>query len=406
VVILNWIVGFLLRLVIVPFDLLMGRRRKVYSGSTVVRASRAAVWDHLIAEELHYEGMVPYIVRQRRRPDQPDILDAEVVVGDASMKMVLRELENDGGSRIVAQVLKEGTDPALYLGRDYIIATEIEPTEAPDAVKLTITYSVVHETLGGRFNLPLSLDSGLRRIKTHVEKVVGTYEAGRTNAPLRDALVTGVLTLGSFAILFDAAFAAQLVFILLLHELGHVLAMRWLGMPVKGIYFVPFMGAVAVGQTTFGSEARRGFVALMGPAASMITSALFMYLFATTGDQIWRVLALMSIILNGFNLIPVLPLDGGQILSALLSRAPATAQRVVQLALLAIAGALALQFEAYITLTFVGIVAFFLAVQKPSPIRLQPIEIRAAIPLTLAYLATFAFYVGAGLWLVQLGGAS
>jgi Zn-dependent protease len=131
-----------------------------------------------------------------------------------------------------------------------------------------------------------------------------------------------------------------------------------------------------------------------------------MYLFATTGDQIWRVLALMSIILNGFNLIPVLPLDGGQILSALLSRAPATAQRVVQLALLAIAGALALQFEAYITLTFVGIVAFFLAVQKPSPIRLQPIEIRAAIPLTLAYLATFAFYVGAGLWLVQLGGAS
>lgn len=401
--VLRWIVSFLYRLVVVPVDVLLGRRRKAYQARIGINAPRAAVWAHLIADKIAYDGVVPYEVSQRRRPGQPGMIDAKITLGETELNMVLREIENDGHARISTEVLREGTDDALYLGDDYRITTDIAPAGDADGCYLTLTYEVTHTTLGGRFNLPLSVDPALQRIKTHIEKAEGTAVAPARNAPWRDALITGVLTLGSFAILFDLTFAAKLVGVLLLHELGHVLAMRWIGLPVKGIYFVPFMGAVAVGQSGFSTEARRGFIALMGPAASMLTTLVFLYLYVSSGDRLWRDLALVSIILNGFNLLPVLPLDGGQILSALMSRAPFIAQRVVQLGLLAAAAVVALRLEAYVTLTFIGIVSLVLAMQKPALIRLQPIGVQAGFPLLVAYLATFAFYVGAGLWLFQLG---
>ncbi len=69
------------------------------------------------------------------------------------------------------------------------------------------------------------------------------------------------------------------------------------------------------------SEAERGFVALMGPGLSLLTTGAFVLLWQGTGTPLFAELALVSAVLNGINLAPVLPLDGGQIVDAILSRA-------------------------------------------------------------------------------------
>ena len=390
-----WIGKFLWLLATVPFEVLLGRRQKRYAAETYIAAPRNLVWSIVSADHQVYEGFVPIEIRQRRRAGTDDIYDATVTVGDMDLHLVSREVERRENELLVSEVLPDGTDPRLLIGRDYYTCLRLE--DGPQGgTRMELIYDLTHTTLGGRFNLPLGIASALDRFKRTAEKRFGAPSAARVPraAPVRDAIVTGAITLVSFWVLFDLSFAALLLAVLLLHELGHVLAMRWCGMPVRGVYFIPFMGAVAVGAGAFGTQARRGFVALMGPAASMLTSALFLYQAVQPGaDKAWFDLALISILLNGFNLLPVLPLDGGQILGALLSRSHPRAQRIVQLALLVGAALFAWHVGAFVTLAFLLIVAAVLLTRPLSGLNLAPIDLNGGVWLTIGYIATLAFYV-------------
>ncbi len=83
------------------------------------------------------------------------------------------------------------------------------------------------------------------------------------------------LTYASFLYLFGWQSAAILLVLIFIHEAGHALAMRMVGQPVQGIYFIPFFGGVAIAGAPHASQAERGFVALMGPGFSLITTAAF-----------------------------------------------------------------------------------------------------------------------------------
>ena len=89
---------------------------------------------------------------------------------------------------------------------------------------------------------------------------------------------------------------------------------------MRGIYFIPFFGGVAVGDSFGKSEVARGFIALMGPAASMLTTGLFAWLSLQNSEPFLSDLAILSAAVNGLNLLPILPLDGGRVLQALTSR--------------------------------------------------------------------------------------
>jgi len=388
-----WILRFIWLLFAVPLDLLVGRRHKHYSAKTHIAAPRNLVWSIVSANHQFYEGLVPIEIRQRPRPGAPDIYDATLTMGDLEFPLACRIVERRENALLVSEVLAEGTDPRLAIGDEYYTCVRL--SDAPEGgTQLELIYDLKHSTLAGRFNLPLGLNGALQRFKRTAEKRAGSVSSSNAPAPVRDALFTGALTLGSFWVLFDFSFAALLLVVLLLHELGHVLAMRWCGLPVRGIYFVPFMGAVAVGASAFGSQARRGFIALMGPAASMLTSAALVYAALQPGaSRLWFDAALISVMLNGFNLLPVLPLDGGQILGALLSRAHPQAQRFVQFALLLAAALLAMNLGAYLTLAFVIVVATVLMSRTATSLNLTPIDMKAGIWLALAYVATFAFYI-------------
>lgn len=114
-----------------------------------------------------------------------------------------------------------------------------------------------------------------------------------------------------------------LVAVLLLHEFGHFLAMRLLGYRDTEIFFLPFLGAAASGRKEDATVAQQVVVSLMGPLPGILLGlGLLLHgqsLFGPATQQV----AMMLIIINLFNLLPIVPFDGGQIVSrTLFARLP------------------------------------------------------------------------------------
>jgi Zn-dependent protease len=105
----------------------------------------------------------------------------------------------------------------------------------------------------------------------------------------------------------------------LLHELGHSLVARHLGVQIAGIELHMLGGAARmVGQPrSAGDEIA---IAAAGPAVSFALGGLGMVLSATTGWSGFSSFGWLNIALGAFNLLPALPMDGGRIARALLSQ--------------------------------------------------------------------------------------
>lgn len=104
----------------------------------------------------------------------------------------------------------------------------------------------------------------------------------------------------------------------LLHELGHALVARRLGVRVSGIELSFFGGAAKM--IDMPRTARHEIaIAAAGPAVSLALAGLGLGLGVAFGSYTLAVIGTINLIIAGFNLIPALPMDGGRILRALLS---------------------------------------------------------------------------------------
>lgn len=127
------------------------------------------------------------------------------------------------------------------------------------------------------------------------------------------------ISLAAYSIVFDWRFGLLLLFMIFWHEYGHVHAMRRVGIPVKGIYFIPLLGGAAVHEAPVTRRWHQVYVDLNGPlwGGALAVAALLVF-YGTGGDQpFWAALASWWALINLFNLLPVLPLDGGRTLSAI-----------------------------------------------------------------------------------------
>jgi Zn-dependent protease len=103
---------------------------------------------------------------------------------------------------------------------------------------------------------------------------------------------------------------------LFVHEYGHVHAMRRTGMKVRGMYFVPFVGALAVTEDAFTSRRQQAYVALNGPLWGSLLALAPAALWWWTGEPMWATIAAWWALINLFNLLPIAPLDGGRVMQA------------------------------------------------------------------------------------------
>jgi Zn-dependent protease/uncharacterized protein YndB with AHSA1/START domain len=357
--------------------------------STEINAPRDLVWKASSASAIVFEGPPRMEIATALRPGTTDVYEGTVTVGDKVMPMTYREVENNPPDALLIEVLKEGSAPSIAPGRDHFVACKLD--ERTDGTLLTTVHELTHETFSSRILIPLGARLNGRRLRNYCEAQAGVPP--RATSKLGAALLTGALTYASFIYLFDWMLAAILLVLLVVHEAGHAIAMRWVGLPVQGIYFIPFFGGVAVSAAPHRNEAERGFVALMGPGFSLVTTGAFLIAAFATGEPLFQHLAFVSAILNGLNLAPVLPLDGGHVIDSVLSRSdPEFVAIINMLALIAGAGA-SLYLEWYVLTALLVLTAPMLVRSGKAKRRAEPISVAGRNWLVAGYLATLAFYV-------------
>ena len=128
---------------------------------------------------------------------------------------------------------------------------------------------------------------------------------------------TMLVSIGAYALIWGWTFAVGFVLLLLVHEMGHVLQLRREGIPASAPMFIPFLGAVVAMKCLPDDAAAEARVGLAGPLLGSVGALAALGLYALTGSELFKALAFVGFFLNLFNLLPVLPLDGGRAMAAL-----------------------------------------------------------------------------------------
>jgi Zn-dependent protease len=131
---------------------------------------------------------------------------------------------------------------------------------------------------------------------------------------------TGVTAL-IYTQLFGAAFGVGIVLLILIHESGHVVVARIMGMPVTLPVMIPFLGAFVSMKQPPRTVAQESIMAIGGPVLGSIAAGLcylgYLSMPTSSTGQLLRALAYFGFLINLFNLIPLTPLDGGRVTSLL-----------------------------------------------------------------------------------------
>jgi Zn-dependent protease len=126
-----------------------------------------------------------------------------------------------------------------------------------------------------------------------------------------------VLTVGTYSVFFGLPYAAGMVGLVLVHEIGHAAVMHQKGVPFSPMVFVPFMGA-AISMRHHPRDAYdEALIAFGGPVLGSVGALAVCLAGHATQSQLLFALADFGLMINLFNLLPVGSMDGGRIVSAL-----------------------------------------------------------------------------------------
>lgn len=138
---------------------------------------------------------------------------------------------------------------------------------------------------------------------------------------LKSAKVIKVLlagaSLAAYSWLISLPFALALIACLVVHEYGHVRAMRSFGMQTKGIYLIPFLGGAALTEDKINTRWQDVVISMMGPCFGLGMSLVCLLAYGISGMPIFAGIAVFNAMLNLINLLPILPLDGGHVLKSI-----------------------------------------------------------------------------------------
>jgi Zn-dependent protease len=111
--------------------------------------------------------------------------------------------------------------------------------------------------------------------------------------------------------------ALGFVLLIFVHEMGHVLAMRFYRLRASAPIFIPFVGALIDLKDDPPNAKVEAIVGIGGPAAGALACLVCCALFVMLDNPIFLVCAYWGFIMNLFNMLPVPPLDGGRITAAI-----------------------------------------------------------------------------------------
>jgi Zn-dependent protease len=126
-----------------------------------------------------------------------------------------------------------------------------------------------------------------------------------------------IVSLWAYALIYGWKFAFALIYLIFVHEMGHVIAAKQKGIRTSPAVFIPFAGAFISMKDQPRDARTEAYLAYGGPLAGMIAFLPAVPLFWWTGNSFWALVIFLGAMINLFNLLPVSPLDGGRIVSVL-----------------------------------------------------------------------------------------
>jgi Zn-dependent protease len=129
-------------------------------------------------------------------------------------------------------------------------------------------------------------------------------------------LISPILSIGFYAMLFGWPYAIAIMVLLLIHEMGHYIWMKALHLDPKLPIFIPGVGAYVAMTKLPPDQATHAWVALAGPLVGGLGCTIMFWIGAKTGNSWLLAAGSTGFTLNLLQLIPAKPLDGGFVIQA------------------------------------------------------------------------------------------
>lgn len=157
---------------------------------------------------------------------------------------------------------------------------------------------------------------------------------------------------------------ALLIGILLFHELGHLAAMRAFGYRNLRMFFIPFFGAAASGKCYNVTGWKQAVVSLAGPLPGIAVGIVLGVVAVMRHSPLLLEAAMLLLSINAFNLLPIMPLDGGRLMQVtIFARHP-----VLDVIFRGVAGGVLL-LSWFVGLKFLAILGVFMLIGLPLSFR-------------------------------------
>ncbi len=128
-------------------------------------------------------------------------------------------------------------------------------------------------------------------------------------------MISIVISVGAYAIIYDPWIAVGLVALIFVHEMGHVVAMNNQGFKTSGPVFIPFLGAALFAPKDM-NRRQEAIIGIGGPILGSLAAFLLIGLYFIFDAKWMLMMGYIGIFLNLFNMIPISPLDGGRVTQA------------------------------------------------------------------------------------------
>ena len=126
-----------------------------------------------------------------------------------------------------------------------------------------------------------------------------------------------LLSVAAYALIWGWQFGVGFVALLFMHEMGHYVQMRREGVKPSFMLFVPFLGAAVGARSLGGNALAEARIGLAGPILGTLGTAAVIPVAIALDSDLLRALAFTGFFLNLFNLVPLLPFDGGRAMAAM-----------------------------------------------------------------------------------------
>jgi len=120
-----------------------------------------------------------------------------------------------------------------------------------------------------------------------------------------------------YAQMFGWAYGLGFVLLIFAHEMGHYIVAKNVDIDVSGPVFIPFVGAFINMREQPKNALIEAKIAAGGPILGSLAALACVLFYMLTSNSLFLALAYSGFMINLFNLIPLHPLDGGRIVTAI-----------------------------------------------------------------------------------------